>query len=457
MYQNYKEPAKYESFTDANSSMISAEESGRESVKSYQEPDTSLTYIPRPPRPRRIRNDGFAVFYFIWLGSTALAVGFAVMNSFTFFKAKFPKTDPKIDYPIPQHIAPIIVTFVITHMSNSLTYNTRVVMSLLASMLIGVLLPFFAHVLEKTSLGNLAMLVLLFVLGFFQNVCYSSVAGLTSQIDKKYTTYFLIGVGIGSLKMSFLKMAFDKTFKYLNGGVNVDNGNMLENSLFFGLSVILIFFALIFHIAFMRSSFYQRYLKKRLYSVIEEDFDLDLLKQADNPDREKRNFGTLFKVFQQTQVHIWLMVIASIQQHIAYPGLMLMKPIAGMDDKDKSTSMIITFSVFYIIGKKFGQFRQYYNKYTMMVLVMLRFISIGFFYVQAYYPNVEIFNTIWFGYSNITFFGILMGLLNVGLFVLAPEPVSKENKELAGFLAVFGLNFGTLLGDLIALVFEEGH
>jgi len=451
------ENLKDDSYADMSSSVISVDDRADVVRPSYEpEVDTSISYIPRQPKPRRIRNDGFAVFYFMWIGITILSVWFAVMNSFGFFKAKFPKTDPKIDYPIPQHIAPIIVTFTITHMSNSLTYNTRILVSVVSMGIIGALLPYLAHIFQDTSFGNILMLVLLFILGFFSNICYSSIAGLTSQIDKKYTTYFLIGVGVGSLLMSFVRMAFDKIFKYFNGGVALPDGDMTLNSLFFKFAVLLLILTMMFHFAFMRSSFYTRYLRKRLYSVIEEDFDVDLLKQADNPEREKRDFSTLLRVFKQTQVHIWLMVVASIQQHIAYPGLMLMKPVplSVMDASDKSTSMIITFSVFYIFGKKMGQFRQHYNKYTMLVLVQLRFVLIGFFYIQAYYPTWPIFNTLWFGYTNILIFGIMMGILNVGLFVLTPEPVSKENKELAGFLAVFGLNFGTLLGDMVALVFK---
>ena len=78
-------------------------------------------------------------------------------------------------------------------------------------------------------------------------------------------------------------------------------------------------------------------------------------------------------------------------------------------------------------------------------------VLITFFLMQADVVFTPFIDTVWFGYANISLFGITMGFLNVSLFTMAPENVQGCKKEVAGFLATFGTNLGCMVGVFSSL------
>ena len=90
------------------------------------------------------------------------------------------------------------------------------------------------------------------------------------------------------------------------------------------------------------------------------------------------------------------------------------------------------------------------------VILMLRFIMFGLFIVQATTVSIPILNTVWFGYLNIALFALTFGFVMVAGFILVPEnEKSPENREVAGFLSVFAINIGTMIGGLLCLFFRN--
>jgi len=299
------------------------------------------------------------------------------------------------------------------------------------------------------------IMIILFFLGSFNNMAYASIAGFTSQIDGKYTAYFLIGVAIAGLVVNALRAIIIKIFDVLVGGIH--DGSLFGVMVYFMTVVALLVIGLILHAMFMRSDFYHARIKKRIYSVLEEDGDggLALLSPSHNNANPKRDFQTLVQVANKTWYYLFLILLSCVQQHFSYPGLALSKPIDWMVDHTKTVSMIAVFSVFYIVGKKMGQYREYYTVHTMTVLTVARFAIIFFFILQVVFPNLPVINTAAFGYLNIVAFAITMGVINVGLFILTPEQVSADKKEVAGFIAVFAINLGTIIGAFSILPLKK--
>ena len=149
-----------------------------------------------------------------------------------------------------------------------------------------------------------------------------------------------------------------------------------------------------------------------------------------------------------------LVFIVNLQNNLAFPGLMLKKPV-DIDDDTKNVSMIMTFNVLFLIGKFLGQQRERYNKYYVIFATMLRWVLILFFIIQAVTLSIPILNTIWFGYFNIGLFGLTIGFGNVAFFFMVPEQVDKPRKEIAGFLTVIGINLGNLVGGFLALPLQN--
>lgn len=398
--------------------------------------------------------DKFAILYFMVVGGAAGIGWHCVVNCFDYFDAKYPGNEVSFIYPLAPYVAQMITTLVITQLSNYISYSNRIIGSLLILLALTIFMPFQADIFKETEFGMNMSMVLLFVMGFNNTLCYASVAGMTSKIDGKYTAYFLIGVAIFGLLMNLLREATLLVF------VPESEDDIICILAYFGISAFIIFGALVLHGIFIRTDFYKINCNPRTDYVQIADASADLevgLLDPNNAEKAKPKKGlkTMWEVFKATKFYMFLILVSCMQQNLVYPGVMLKKPMEGMAGHTKTVSMITTFSVFYILGKKLGQYRQYYNEVPVVVCLLLRLAFMAFFIIQAVTIDLAVFNTIWFGYVNVAMFAITMGFLNVSLFILSPEKVEGEKKEIAGFLAVFFINFGTMIGGFASLGLKD--
>jgi len=401
-------------------------------------------------------DDKLAAIYFLWIGGVSVCSTAAVINSLKDFDYLFQHRDVEFIFPLPSMVVPLFVTFIITPLSNMLSYSTRVIITMSLVIIALILFPLVAVVFKGTTLGFLLCFALLIFMGFCNNVCYASIAGFTSQINPKYTAYFLIGIGIVALFMSFLKIALIALFTQLSPNHELAKDALMPNMTYFVLTAILILIGLILHAKFLRSEFFFTEVRERVCSVFEDEGELALTRAEQNPATGKRDFATLIQVYKSTIGYFWLMLIAVWQQNMFYPGLALQKKIPGFTEQVKNVSIVTTFALFFIIGKKMGQYRQYYNKGTMIFCTLIRFVLAALILLQAKTENIPIVETAWFCYLNLALWGISMGVINVGTFILSAELVSEERKELSGFVTVIGVNIGSTIGGLLSLLLT-GH
>jgi len=394
--------------------------------------------------------NSFATIYFLLLGGASGCGWNAGINSLDYFAAKYPRYNVQFVFPLAPYIAQLFTVLLITKLSGKFSFNTRMIASLIIIMIITGLLPFEAALFKDTAHGVFIILGLLFILGFNNSLCYTSLAGLASQIEGKYTAYFLIGTGINSLAMSFLKQATLSIFD------SSSEEEMMNISVYFFLTLLYLLSCMLLHSRFMKSEFYKTHFKRSPQAIDQEkDLAKPLNGSIESQIDTQRDFKTMMTVFKEVKFYVILLIICYAQLIMCIPGLMLKKQITNMANHTKTTSMLIVFNLFFIAGKKLGQYRQYYNKHILALVILLRFMLVGFFYLQAINVQIGIFESVWFGYLNIALFGLSMGFVNVGLFILGPEKVKPHNKEIAGFLSVLGANVGLILGAVLALPFRN--
>jgi len=309
------------------------------------------TYVELGGKPV---DDKLAAIYFLWIGGVSVCSTAAVINSLNYFDHNFQHRDVEFIFPLPSMVVPLFVTFIITPLSNMLSYSTRVVITMSLVMIALLITPLVADAFKGTTFGFLLCFALLIFMGFCNNICYASIAGFTSQISPKYTAYFLIGIGIVGLFMSFLKIGLIALFTKLSPNHILDPGALMPNMTYFVLTAIMIFIGLILHAKFLRSEFFFTEVRERVCSVFEDEGELALTRAEQNPATGKRDFATLIQVYRSTIEYFWLMVVAVWQQNMFYPGLALQKKIPGMEDEVKKVSIVTTFALFFIVGKKNG-------------------------------------------------------------------------------------------------------
>ena len=319
-------------------------------------------------------NDLFAVFYFGYIGGLTAISWAAVLNSLDYFKLMFPSYDVEFVFPNGPNTATLLLSFVITHLSNYISYSTRIITSICGLILMLAIIPFEASLLRETEFGMLVIMGLLFGVGLFANMIYTSIGGYVSQIDGKFTAAFLIGIAISNIIMNILR---ELTLIIFNP---ISDAELPPIVAYFILTIGLMLLGLVIHNQFIHSSFHASVeQRKGGYTNSVEDGLEGALIQRPKP---KKDIKTLVEVFSRIWFCWGILFIACIQLNTVYPGVMLKKPVDGILPHTKTVSMIATYSCFAIIGKKLGQYRHMYNK------------SDG-----HGYPNAEVHN-VWTVYST---------------------------------------------------------
>lgn len=397
-----------------------------------------------------------AKLYFLAFGGGCQIGWYAVLNGLDFFDEKFPGESVKFRFGIAVYLAQFLVTPIMAKISERFNLSSRVIVPFIAVGAIIGFLPFQAAWYGGTEKGFWMIMQLLFVMGFLNNICYSSIIGMTSQLPREHTTNFLIGSGIAGIGMSLIRLALTSIISK-DPSISKAQANEISVTIFFVVAAFFIVFCVFLHLAFVKSAFYNAFLERTTMTRLRDSEttagDDSYLEAQDLARKPGRDLNTVFGVFSKTALYVGLIALTYVQMYTVFPGVMLQKPMP-MEQSTKLTSMNMLFSVFFLIGKKLGQYRKYYNIQIIAALVMFRFVLIGFFILQAAF-DLPVLGSMWFGYLNILLFGFTNGFVTCALFILAPEQIEPEKKEVSGFVNVFGLTAGIVTGTFTALPFAN--
>jgi len=232
---------------------------------------------------------------------------------------------------------------------------------------------------------------------------------------------------------------------------------------YFGAASFILLICVWLHYVFIKSEIYFYYTmavrrKTIEYSeVTDNSGGVPLVPKAKAPE-EDMNFKTMGIVFKKVWLYVILLIFLYIQTFMFFPGVMLDKPISTslMDTDWKIVWMIGTYNVFDTIGKLMTKWRSWFNKWSITVLIIGRFWFVCTFLIQATSTDVQVIDTVWFGFVNVALFALANGFATSALFIMAPEQVNGEiEKEIVGFLSVLGLTTGIMLGAYLALPFAS--
>jgi len=394
-----------------------------------------------------------ATYYFLLLGGGSLVSWNAILNSLDYFGHKFPNNSVTFTFPVAVYLAQFLSSLVVTKLSDRLPLNMRIIGTFTVISIVLAILPIEASLLADTELGFLIMLGLLFILGTCNNICMSSLTGLSSQLPGQYSAYIFLGTSICGLSLSLLREFSTIVFKSESAA-----SSNLGVIFFFGVAAVYIIGCIVLQTVFMRSEFYKKYLQHEKMGMIDSDHESSLVQsETDFGETEElpKNFATFFKVFREVKFTTVLLMISCIQLFAVYPGVILKKPMPDIDADDKVIFVNLVFNVAQTVGKLLGKYRKYYTPGSVFAVVMLRFALIAIILLQAITTKIPLVNTIWFGFLTTGLYGFIHGFLVVALTILGPERVSSEKKEVVGHVAVFGINVGVLLGTFTALPFKN--
>lgn len=392
-----------------------------------------------------------ATYYFLFLGGGSLVSWNAILNSLDYFEKKFSDYSVAFIFPVAVYLAQFLSSLVMTRLSERLPLNMRIIGTFTIISIVLAILPVEAALLSQTELGFMIVLGLLFILGTCNNICMSSLTGLSSQLPGQYSAYIFLGTSVCGLALSLLREFSTIVFKS-------SSSSNLGVLFFFGMAAVYIIGCIVLQTVFMRSEFYRRYLQHEKMEMIDSDREASLVQsETDLGDQEElpKNFSTFLRVFDEVKFTTILLIVSCLQLFAVFPGVILKKPMPGIDKDHKVVFVNLVFNIAQTIGKVLGKYRRYYTPGSVFAVVMLRFVLIAVILLQALTTKIPIVNTIWFGFLTTGLYGFIHGFLVVALTILGPERVSAEKKEVVGHVAVFGINVGVLTGTFTALAFKK--
>lgn len=394
----------------------------------------------------RPQNEAFAKLYFTLEGAGTLISWNAILNGLDYFTGKFPEYNADFLLPIAVNLAQVVANFFMPYLSQRLNLQFRIMVPLVVLSIILVFLPIEANLLNGTAFGFILAMLLLFILGFFNNIFQGSMSGFVNQFPFKYVSYFLMGTGLAGLIMNILRSL---------AIVGLSNaGELIEIIVYFIVAGLIIGACGVIHPIFKKSYFCRYYLGEvevESPNDLSDDQTVDLVKSVTKPRSKGKNMKELISVFKEVHFYVLLLLFTYLVNFIVFPGVMLEKPLHSLRDDWKVVSMLATFNFFDVVGKNLAQHRHLYTKWHILALAIGRILFDVFFAIQAVTSSIAVFNTVWFGYVNISLFGLTNGFVTTALFIMGPEKVEGAKKEVAGFLSIFGLTTGITIGGLLAL------
>ena len=145
------------------------------------------------------------------------------------------------------------------------------------------------------------------------------------------------------------------------------------------------------------------------------------------------------------------MIIIYIQTMMLFPGVMLKKDIPSLGLTWKVVLLIGVFNIFDTVGKYMTTIRSVIGQTRVFWLVTARIVFYFTFIIQATTTDLPVIGTSWFAFLNVALFELTNGFTTSAVFVLGPEFMEGEKKEIIGFVLASCLSVGLMLGSFLSI------
>ena len=316
------------------------------------------------------------------------------------------------------------------YIKRHLSLNLRVSGSLFFMLLFLILIPITAEKFSGTNTGLWFCFILLFLIGAVNTISNASIAGLSGHFSANGRSLHSAGTGFAALITNFIRACILAVSNEDSQGTNIN-----AIILFYGAAVFLLICGIILHFIFIRS----------------EDTRAKFEDQTNT--NHEQNFQQQWIVFKKNSFLVLAMFICNVQTFMLYPGVLFQKPL---DFTNFSWTVVIIcsiFNVFDTLGKYLPFIKSLLQSKNLLITLILRM----FFFVAFIWPvidkNVVLLSQPWFFLMMIALFGLSNGYVISSSFVMVPETVEGEKKEVAGFVAFNAMITGIMIGSFLALPF----
>ena len=404
---------------------------------------------------RKQKGRKLASFYFLSQGVACLLPWNGVLSTLDFYDLKYPNRKVDFVFPIFNLLSSIFISFFMISISKKFSLNTRVAGSYFLIMLFMIMAPVIAVLLPNTGTGYWIILMTLFFIGILNNTSNSAVVGLAGYFPAKYMSDQTTGTGLGGIIPNGLRALI-----ILFLPATSEQTDITGIAIYYGVSSLLVIACIGIHYKFINSQYAIGQIESQLKDdssfpgeinekeeAILNSEPLGQAKKEGGVDAAQ-NFKYLWSTFKELKYENLSMILVMSVTLTLYPGVMLLKQIPGLDSSWQVVALEFAFNASDTLGKFITGVTKLISRRAIYLLIILR---LGFFFtfiVQATTVSFSFIDTTWFVFVNAALFGLSNGYLSSALFIIGPEAVEGQKKEICGFLLVNSLNLGILIGSL---------
>lgn len=419
-------------------------------------------------------HNNFAVFYFYLQGIGSLLGWNAVLTALDFFAEKFPFAKVYFTFSLPKFAANLLFCPLMVQIARKFTLNQRVSGGLILIGIFLLLLPAVGELMAN-GIGYGITLVILFILGGLNGISCSSVVGFAANFPHFYMAKLMAGSGIAGLILNATRAVCLAIF-------GSQDGLLESTALYFILSAVMSVGCAMVHQSFVKTEFSQYWSKRGdVNHVVFDEIDAfhqnhieennlsnRLVKVTDGQvtDSDNSMLGsssavpskmppTLLGVMKEMWIYGALLVLLYVQTFMLFPGVSLSRTIGDLDSAWNAVVVITTFNLFDTIGKTIAEKRSLFNKYSVIVVLVIRFVFFATFINLKNNKNTNFLDSDLFAIINMALFALLNGYCTSALYTMGPEAVADHKKETAGFIMQLSLYSGIISGSFLALTLSN--
>jgi len=371
--------------------------------------------------------------YFFMQGVSALLPWSCILCTLDFYSAQFPSVNASFTFPVAFFISSVGFNFLMVYIKRELSLNMRVAGSLALMLIFLVLIPVSATSLPDSNSGLWTCYLLLFLVGAVNTISNATIAGMSGHFSQECRSIHSAGTGVASLITNAIRALILVSSKEENPATDVK-----AIFVFYGVAVLLLVVGIVLHLFFMRS------LEGR-----------EEIEGKNVDDLEERNFRAQWKVFSRTKILVIAMFVCNVQTFMLYPGVLFQKPLTFANFSWIIVVICTTFNVCDTLAKYVSFMKFFLRREVVLGVLLFRMIFFVAFIWPVMEKDVFFLSLDWVFLMMIGLFGFSNGLIISTTFVMIPEKVEGEKKDVAGFLAFNAMICGIMIGSFLALPLQK--
>eukprot|EP01017_Pseudomicrothorax_dubius_P026623 TRINITY_DN298_c0_g2_i3.p1 TRINITY_DN298_c0_g2~~TRINITY_DN298_c0_g2_i3.p1 ORF type:complete len:416 (-),score=34.50 TRINITY_DN298_c0_g2_i3:226-1473(-) len=394
--------------------------------------------------------------FFVCAGISALSAWNGVITALDYFDDQYQGRDVFFEFPIPFNISKIVAPAILFGYSNALSLKKRTLFGLVGTIFLMISLPLIAQYVS-TDISYYIMSPILYLLGTLNCLFESSMTGLATILPAKYISLYFMGTGFCGLFTALLRMICLAIFSGSS-----KKSLSYSTMLFFSAACIFNTITLFLYFQFKKTPYCKFFLGRFLKSIRESfrpPSGIEQLLDHHTP-HEPKSISSEWRLTWKASTKIaplpLTMIILYVQTISMYPSISMTRKISFLDKSWSPLVLITTYNLFDTIGKYIADFRSIYGRCSIFTMVFLRFVFYPIFLAMTLEEYIPIITADWFHLLAMALFAVSNGIGTTALLTFAQESSEVVYREKTGFVMIFGLYIGMVIGSTFTAALFQG-